>query len=85
MSVVYLILSYFSIVRLPILILNILLLNFDVRRHRRPVQKDAVVVVVVVVVVVLLEWLLRVSLGRRMPMLILPLCDLSKCVMGYTL
>ena len=82
MYVVYLILSYFSIVRLPILILNILLLNFDVRRHPRPVQKDAVVVVVVVV---LLEWLLRVSLGRRMPMLILPSCDLSKCVMGYTL
>ena len=80
MYVVYLILSYFSIVRLPILILNILLLNFDVRRHPRPVQKDAVVVVVV-----LLEWLLRVSLGRRMPMLILPSCDLSKCVMGYTL
>ena len=82
MYVVYLILSYFSIVRLPILILNILLLNFDVRLHPRPVQKDAVVVVVVVV---LLEWLLRVSLGRRMPMLILPSCDLSKCVMGYTL
>ena len=82
MYVVYLILSYFSIVRLPILILNILLLNFDVRLHPRPVQKDAVVVVVVVV---LLEWLLRVSLGRRMPMLILPSFDLSKCVMGYTL
>lgn len=48
MYVVYLILSYFSIVRLPILILNILPLNFDVRRHPRPVQRDAVAVAVVV-------------------------------------